>query len=67
VDLRNHSATLIPALTTYSSERDIGFGPSVRIPGGNLHHSFDVVENLTYYFQIWSENSTAGAYSLTVE
>jgi hypothetical protein len=68
IDLRNHSATLIPALTTYSSEmRNIGFGPSVRVPGGDLHHSFEVMENQTYYLQIWSENGTAGAYSLTVE
>jgi hypothetical protein len=68
VELRNHSATLIPALTTYSSEmRNIGFGPDVRTPGGDLHYSFEVVENRTYYLQIWSEDRTAGVYSLTVE
>src|SRR5262249_30489800 len=68
IDLRNHSATLIPALTTYSSEmRNIGFGPSVRFPGGALHHSFEVMENQPYSLQIWSKNGTAGSYSLTVE
>jgi hypothetical protein len=68
VSLRNHSATLVPALTTYSSEmRNIGFGPDVRTPGADLRHSFEVVEHQTYYLQVWSEGSTAGAYSLTIE
>jgi hypothetical protein len=68
VTLHNHSATLIPALTTYSSEmRNIGFGPDVRTPGADLRHSFDVVENQTYFLQVWSENGTAGGYSLAIE
>jgi len=68
VVLRNRSNTLIPAITTYSAEmRNIGFGPDVRTAGANLRHSFDVVENQTYYVQVWSESNTSGEYSLTIE
>jgi hypothetical protein len=68
VTVKNRSATLIPALTTFSPEmRNIGFGPDVRTPGASLRHSFDVLENQTYYLQVWSENSTAGEYTLIVE
>jgi tetratricopeptide (TPR) repeat protein len=68
VTVRNRSTTLIPALTTYSPEmRNIGFGPDLRTPGATLRHTFDVVENQTYYLQVWSENSTSGDYSLIVE
>ena len=68
VMVRNRSTTLIPALTTFSPEmRNIGFGPDIRTPGATLRHTFDVVENQTYYLQVWSENSTAGDYSLIVE
>jgi hypothetical protein len=68
VTIRNRSTTLIPALTTFSPEmRNIGFGPDIRTPGATLRHTFDVVENQTYYLQVWSENNTAGEYSLIVE
>jgi hypothetical protein len=68
VTVRNRSTTLIPALTTFSPEmRNTGFGPDIRTPGATLRHSFDVVENQTYYVQVWSENSTAGDYSLIIE
>jgi hypothetical protein len=66
--IRNRSTTLIPALTTFSTEmRNSGFGPDVRTPGSNLRHSFDVVESQTYYIQVWSANNTTGEYSLTIE
>ena len=68
VTIHNRSTTLIPALTTYSPEmRNIGFGPDIRTPGAHLRHSFDVVESQMYYLQVWSENNTAGEYSLTIE
>jgi hypothetical protein len=68
VTIRNRSTTLIPALTTFSPEmRNIGFGPDLRTPGATLRHTFDVVENQMYFLQVWSENSTAGDYSLIVE
>ena len=68
ITIHNRSTTLIPALTTYSPEmRNIGFGPDIRTPGAHLRHSFDVVESQMYYLQVWSENNTAGEYSLTIE
>jgi hypothetical protein len=68
VTVRNRSTTLIPMLTTFSPEmRNTGFGPDIRTPGATLRHTFDVVENQTYYLQVWSENNTAGDYSLIVE
>jgi len=66
--LHNRSKTLIPAITTFSPEmRHIGFGPDVRTPGASLRHAFEVAENQIYFVQVWSENSTAGEYSLTIE
>jgi hypothetical protein len=68
VTLRNKSATLIPALTTFSPEmRNTGFGPDVRSPGSHLRHSFEVTENQTYYLQVWSVSNTAGEYQLLIE
>lgn len=68
VTVRNRSTALIPALTTFSPEmRNTGFGPDIRTPGATLRHTFDVVENQTYYLQVWSENNTSGDYSLIVE
>jgi hypothetical protein len=68
VAVRNQSSTLIPALTTFAPDlRNMGFGPDVRTPGAHLRHSFDVVENQTYYLQVWSANNTTGEYTLTIE
>jgi hypothetical protein len=68
VTVRNRSTTLIPALTTFSPEmRNTGFGPDIRTPGATLRHTFEVVENQTYFLQVWSENSSAGDYTLIVE
>jgi hypothetical protein len=48
VTIRNRSAALIPALTTFSPEmRASGFGPEVRTPGAHLEHSFQVEANRT--------------------
>lgn len=67
VDVESRSATLIPALTTFSSDkRNIGFGPDVRKPGENLHYTMEVQEHQIYYLQVWSQARTSGAYSLTV-
>jgi hypothetical protein len=67
IDLQNHSATLIPAITTFSSDRrNTGFGPDVRA-GAGLHHVIPVAEGQTYYFQIFSQANTFGAYSLTIQ
>jgi uncharacterized protein YutE (UPF0331/DUF86 family) len=68
VSIQNRSVTLIPALTTFSAEmRHTGFGPDIRTPGAHLRHQFDVVENQTYFIQVWSENNTYGEYSVTIE
>jgi hypothetical protein len=66
--LTNRSTTLIPALSTfYPDMRSSGFGPDVRTPGLNLRHTVEVLENQTYYIQVWSRADTAGAYSLIIE
>jgi hypothetical protein len=66
--LTNRSTTLIPALSTfYPDRRSSGFGPDVRTPGLNLRHTVEVLENQTYYIQVWSRADTAGAYSLIIE
>src|SRR5262249_6488596 len=37
IELKNESATLIPAITTFTSDRrNSGFGPDVQTPGANL-------------------------------
>jgi hypothetical protein len=67
VEIRNQSATLIPALATFSTDRRrSGSGPEVQAPGANLSHTFGVIPGRIYYFQVRSVGSTAGAYSLTV-
>jgi hypothetical protein len=64
----NRSAALIPALSTfYPDLRSSGFGPDIRTPGANLRHILEVLENQTYFLQVWSQANTAGAYSLLVE
>jgi hypothetical protein len=68
IDLEARSATLIPALTTFSSDkRNTGFGPDVRVPGGRLHHTLEVQEHMTYYLQVWSPGKSSGEYALTVK
>jgi hypothetical protein len=68
IDIQARSATLIPALTTFSSDkRNTGFGPDVRVPGGSLHHTFEVEEHRTYFLQVWSQARSSGEYTLTVK
>ncbi len=68
ITITNHSATLIPALSTFfPDKRSSGFGPDIKIPGGNLSHTMEVLENQTYFLQVWSRFNSAGAYSLLVE
>ena len=65
VSIENRSATLIPALSTFTpDQRSSGFGPDVRTPGANLEHSFNVQANQKYYIQVWSQANTAGEYTL---
>jgi hypothetical protein len=67
IDIRNRSAALIPALSTFNPDRSSsGFGPDVRTPGGNLKHAIVVEDGQTYYIQVWSQSRTAGEYTLTV-
>ena len=35
--------------------------------GANLRHTLEVLENQTYYLQVWSQANSSGAYSLVVE
>jgi hypothetical protein len=68
IDIQPHSSTLLPALTTFSSDkRNTGFGPDVRLPGASLHHVLEVQEHMTYFLQVWSQAKTSGAYSITVK
>jgi len=68
IDIRNRSASLIPALSTFNPDKSSsGFGPDIRTPGANLKHVLPVQEGQTYYIQVWSQSRTAGAYSLTVK
>jgi len=66
--LTNKSTTLIPALSTfYPDRRSSGFGPDVRTPGLNLRHTLEVLENQTYFIQIWPQRNTTGEYSFIIE
>ena len=67
VTIHNRSATLIPALTTFTTDmRSSGFGPDVRAPGANLEHSFAVEAHKKYFIQVWSQADTSGDYTLTI-
>jgi hypothetical protein len=67
IQIENRSTTLIPALATFSPDRrNTGFGPDLRTPGTSLSHRIDVEQNQTYFIQVWSQGSSAGAYRLTV-
>jgi hypothetical protein len=68
IDIANQSPTLIPALTTFNSEkRNTGFGPDIRTPGASLHHTIEAQEHQTYYVQVWSQALTFGKYTLTIQ
>ena len=68
IDLENESPGLIPALTTFSPDkRTSGFGPDVRTPGQNLHHTMEVQAHQVYYLEVWSRGQTFGSYKLRVE
>jgi hypothetical protein len=67
IEIQNRSSTLIPALTTFGPDkRHSGFGPDVK-PGAGLRHTIEVLENQTYYLQVWSQSETAGSYTLIVQ
>jgi hypothetical protein len=68
IEIQNRSTTLVPALTTFTSDtRYSGFGPDVTKPGAGLRHTMAVQENLTYYVQVWSQADTAGSYTLIIQ
>jgi hypothetical protein len=68
IEIRNTSATLIPAVTTFNPDRrNMGFGPELRKPGQGLHHTIDVEKDQLYYIQVWSQAASAGAYTLRVD
>jgi hypothetical protein len=67
IEIKNASSTLIPAITTFHPDRrNSGFGPDLKTPGADLHHRLDVQQNQTYYLQVWSQASSSGKYTLTV-
>jgi len=67
IDITNRSATLIPALSTFTQDlRSSGFGPDIRTAGASLHHTLPVEAGLTYYLQVWSQANSSGDYTLTV-
>jgi hypothetical protein len=68
IQVKNESSTLIPALTTFSSDRrNTGFGPDVRKPGESFTYTMEVQEHRTYFLQVWSQSQTSGRYSFTVQ
>lgn len=68
ITIQNRSKTLVPALTTFTPEMaNNGFGPTLSVPGSNLHFSMKVEPGKTYYIQVWSRSKTAGNYSLTIK
>ncbi len=68
IDLRNSGTSLIPALTTFDSQRrTTGFAPEVQKPGAGLQHTFSVQSGQTYYLQVWAAAETAGNYTLTIQ
>lgn len=67
IELKNGSSTLIPALTTFNSQRrNTGFGPEVRKPGAGLTHTMEVIDFQTYYLQVWPQALSSGRYTLTI-
>jgi hypothetical protein len=67
IDVRNRSTTLIPALSTFHPDRrSSGFGPDVRTPGADLHHRLDVQQGQIYFLQVWSQSSSSGDYTLSL-
>jgi hypothetical protein len=68
IEIRNDSATLIPAVTTFNPDRrNQGFGPELRRPGLGLHHTIEVEKDQIYYLQVWSQAASAGAYTLRID
>ncbi len=68
ITIQNRSKTLVPALTTFTPEMaNNGFGPTLSVPGSNLHFSMKVEPGKTYYIQVWPRSKTAGNYSLTIK
>jgi hypothetical protein len=68
IEIRNNSATLIPAVTTFTHDRrNMGFGPEIRKPGLGLRHTIDVEKDQIYYLQVWSQAGSAGSYVLRID
>lgn len=68
IEIRTRSATLIPALTIYSSDhRANGSAPEVKTAGANISYTFPTKPTETYYVQVSGQAKTAGAYTLTVQ
>jgi hypothetical protein len=68
IEIQNRSKTLIPALTTFTPEMtNSGLGPTLKVPGSDLHFSMNVESGKTYYIQVWGQSKTAGDYSLTIK
>ena len=50
-----------------SDKRFIEFGPAGNKPGADLDFEFTAVEGQRYYLQVFGQNGTAGAYTLTIK
>lgn len=67
IEIRNGSATLVPAITVYDADRrNIGYGPDLKKPGLDLQHTISVEKDAVYYVQVWSP-AGAGAYTLRID
>lgn len=68
IEIVNRSSTLIPAISLYSQDKRLtGFGPDVQGAGASLEHVMPVQQGNTYYVQVWSQEHSAGNYSLKIE
>lgn len=66
INVGNQSTTLRPGITMLGSDKStIGFGPEVA-PGQPVKVQMQVEGGHAYYVQVWSQGSTAGAYSIAV-
>ena len=67
IELQAHSKSLIPALTTFTSDwRSTGV-PPIADSTGRIRYSMAVEEKHTYYVEVRPLGSTAGEYSLTIQ
>jgi hypothetical protein len=67
VTLQSQSKSLVPALTTFGSDRQpIQYAVDGVEAGGKLTRSIDVEEHRVYYVEVWGQAKSSGPYTLSV-